>query len=72
MLPIGDDEGSAHGARLVTIALIALNLLVFFLELGQGSEGALQSFITAWGVVPREYSVVKTCHRTFRCLTGRR
>src|SRR6188472_2506273 len=57
MLPIGDDEGSAHGARLVTIALIALNLLVFFLELGQGSEGALQSFITAWGVVPREYSV---------------
>ena len=57
MLPIGDDEGSAHGARIVTIALIALNVLAFFLELGQGSEGALQSFITAWGVVPREYSV---------------
>ena len=57
MLPIGDDEGSAQGARIVTIALIALNVLAFFLELGQGSEGALQSFITAWGVVPREYSV---------------
>jgi membrane associated rhomboid family serine protease len=57
MLPIGDDEGSAQGARLVTIALIALNVLAFFVELGQGSEGALQSFITAWGVVPREYSV---------------
>jgi membrane associated rhomboid family serine protease len=57
MLPIGDDEGSAQGARLVTIALIALNVLAFFVELGQGSDGALQSFITAWGVVPREYSV---------------
>ena len=57
MLPIGDDEGTAQGARIVTIALIALNVLAFFLELGQGSEGALQSFITAWGVVPREYSV---------------
>jgi len=57
MFPIGDDDGSARGARMVTIALIALNVLAFFLELGQGSEGALQSFITAWGVVPREYSV---------------
>jgi len=57
MLPIGDDEGTAPGARIVTIALIALNVLAFLLELGQGSEGALQSFITAWGVVPREYSV---------------
>jgi rhomboid family protein len=57
MLPIGDDDGSAQGARIVTIALIVLNVLAFFLELGQGSEGALQSFITAWGVVPREYSV---------------
>jgi membrane associated rhomboid family serine protease len=57
MLPIGDDEGSAQGARIVTIALIALNVLAFFLELSQGSEGALQSFITSWGVVPREYSV---------------
>ena len=57
MFPIGDDEGTAQGARIVTIALIALNVLAFFLELGQGSEGALQSFITAWGVEPREYSV---------------
>ena len=57
MLPIGDDDGTAQGARIVTIALIALNVLAFFVELGQGSEGALQSFITSWGVVPREYSV---------------
>ena len=57
MFPIGDDDGSARGARMVTIALIALNVLAFLIELGQGSEGALQSFITSWGVVPREYSV---------------
>jgi membrane associated rhomboid family serine protease len=57
MLPIGDDEGQAQGARIVTIALIFLNVLAFFVQLGQGSEGALQSFVTSWGVVPREYSV---------------
>ena len=58
MFPIGDeDNGSGGGPAIVTISLIVLNVLAFFLELGQGSEGALQSFITAWGVVPREYSV---------------
>jgi membrane associated rhomboid family serine protease len=58
MFPIGDeDNGSGRGPAIVTISLIVLNVLAFLLELGQGSEGALQSFITAWGVVPREYSV---------------
>ena len=57
MFPMGDDRGPGTGAPIVTIALIVLNVLAFFLELGQGSQGALQSFITAWGVVPREYSV---------------
>jgi len=41
---------------LITVVLIILNVLAFLLELGQGSEGALQSFIQAWGVVPREYT----------------
>ena len=40
----------------LTIALIALNVLAFLLEINQPSEAALQSFIEAWGVVPREYS----------------
>jgi membrane associated rhomboid family serine protease len=57
MFPIGDDPAPGKGPALVTIALIVLNALAFVLELGQGSERALQSFITAWGVVPKEYSV---------------
>jgi membrane associated rhomboid family serine protease len=38
------------------MGLIALNVLAFVLELAQPSPGALQSFIQAWGVVPREYA----------------
>jgi membrane associated rhomboid family serine protease len=56
MFPIGDDRGPGQGVAIVTIALIILNVLAFLLELSQPSEGALQSFITAWGVVPREYA----------------
>jgi membrane associated rhomboid family serine protease len=56
MFPVGDDQVAGGPPKLVTIGLIALNVLAFMLELGQGSEGALQSFITAWGVVPREYT----------------
>jgi membrane associated rhomboid family serine protease len=55
MFPIGD-ENQGGPAPLVTWALIGLNALAFFLELSQGSERALQAFVTAWGVVPREYS----------------
>jgi membrane associated rhomboid family serine protease len=57
MFPIGDDD--AHGGRLtplITWGLILLNVLAWMLELGQGSEAALQSFVQAWGVVPREYT----------------
>jgi membrane associated rhomboid family serine protease len=56
MLPVGDDREPGGPAAIVTIALIAVNVLAFFLELSQPSGGALQSFIEAWGVVPREYS----------------
>ena len=56
MMPIGD-ENQGGPAPLVTWVLIALNVVAFFLELSRGSEGALQTFVTAWGVVPREYAV---------------
>lgn len=56
MLPIGDDPYRGGPPPVVTIALIALNVLAFLLELNQPSEGALEAFIESWGVVPREYS----------------
>ena len=55
MLPIGD-ENEHTGFAFVTIGLIVVNALAWFLELSQPSGAALQSFIEAWGVVPREYS----------------
>jgi len=56
MIPIGDDRYSGGPPVMVTVGLIVANLAAFFLELSQPSQGALQSFIEAWGVVPREYS----------------
>jgi membrane associated rhomboid family serine protease len=55
MFPIGDDRDVRGGMPLVTWALIALNVIAFFLEIGR-PEAALQSFIQSWGVVPREYA----------------
>jgi len=54
MFPLGDDRAPGGPAPLVTVSLVILNVLVFLFELSQPS-GALQSFIQAWGVVPREY-----------------
>ena len=58
MLPIGD-ENEHTGFAFVTIGLIVVNALAWFLELSQPSGAALQSFIEAWGVVPREYSAAQ-------------
>jgi rhomboid family protein len=57
MFPIGDDRGPGGSAALVVIGLVVLNVAAFLLELAQPSQGALQSFIQAWGVVPHEYIV---------------
>jgi membrane associated rhomboid family serine protease len=59
MFPIGDERVQGGPPVMVTFGLIALNVLAFLVELAQPSEGALQSFIQAWGVVPREYSLVQ-------------
>ncbi len=55
MFPIGD-ENDHSGVAFVSIGLIVVNVLAWLLELSQPSPAALQSFIEAWGVVPREYS----------------
>src|SRR5262245_28133477 len=51
MLPIGDDRSQGGPPPVVTIALIALNVLLFLFEISKPSEGALQAFIQGWGVV---------------------
>jgi membrane associated rhomboid family serine protease len=56
MFPVGDDSVAGGPPKLVTIALIVLNVLVFLFEMSQPTEGALQSLIQAWGVVPREFT----------------
>lgn len=56
MLPIGDENVKGQGPAFVTISLIVLNVLAFFLEINQPSEAHLQAFVEAWGVVPREYT----------------
>ena len=50
MLPIGDDNSARRSVPLVTYALIALNLLFFFIELSGGD-----AFIEKWAFVPSRF-----------------
>ena len=59
MFPIGDERVTGGPPPIVTYGLIVLNVLAFLVELSQPSDAALQSFIQAWGVVPREYSAAR-------------
>jgi membrane associated rhomboid family serine protease len=54
MFPIGD-ENEHNGIAFVTIALIVLNVVAFINEINR-PEGAVQAFIFAWGVVPKEFA----------------
>jgi membrane associated rhomboid family serine protease len=59
MFPIGDDRVVGGRPALVVVGLILLNVVAFLVELSQPSDAALQSFIQAWGVVPREYTAAR-------------
>jgi membrane associated rhomboid family serine protease len=50
MFPIGDDNTSRRTVPIVTYALIALNVLFFFVELSGGD-----AFIGQWAFVPRRF-----------------
>jgi membrane associated rhomboid family serine protease len=50
MLPIGDDNSSSRTVPVVTYALIALNILFFFVELSGG-----EAFIMQWAFVPERF-----------------
>jgi membrane associated rhomboid family serine protease len=47
MFPLGDDNSARRSLPVVTYALIALNVLVFFLELNGGN-----AFIRQWAFIP--------------------
>ena len=51
MFPVSDDDSQRRTFPYVTIALIALNVLVFLLELSQGEK-----FITDWAFIPARFS----------------
>jgi membrane associated rhomboid family serine protease len=44
MIPIGDENTGRTKTPYITYLLIALNVLVFLLELGQGTQAQLQNF----------------------------
>jgi membrane associated rhomboid family serine protease len=50
MIPIGDDDRGRRLTPVVTYVLIALNVLVFFLELNNGD-----AFIERWAFVPSRF-----------------
>jgi len=50
MFPIGDDDSARRTAPLVTYALLALNVLFFFVELSGGD-----AFIRKWAFVPSRF-----------------
>lgn len=50
MLPIGDDNSTRRITPIVTYVLIALNVLVFFLELNNG-----EAFIQRWAFIPSRF-----------------
>lgn len=50
MMPLGDDNSGRRITPIVTYVLIAINVLVFFLELTNGEE-----FIQRWAFVPTRF-----------------
>jgi rhomboid family protein len=57
MFPIGDDNSARRSVPYVTYALIAINVLVFFLELQNGD-----TFIQEWAFIPARFSADPTAN----------
>jgi membrane associated rhomboid family serine protease len=51
MFPIGDDNSTRRSVPYVTYALVAINVLVFLLELNNGD-----AFIREWAFIPARFS----------------
>ena len=51
MFPVGDDDSAIRSTAYVTYALVAINVLVFLLELSQGDD-----FIREWAFIPARFT----------------
>jgi membrane associated rhomboid family serine protease len=51
MIPIGDDNSSSKTTPFISFALIAINIIVFLLELGSGD-----AFIMKWAFIPSRFT----------------
>jgi len=58
VLPLGDDNIRGGPPAVITFGLVVLNVAAFLFEASQPPQ-ALQSFVEAWGVVPREYAAAR-------------
>jgi membrane associated rhomboid family serine protease len=55
MFPIGDDDSGRRSFPIVTLVLVAINVLVFLWQMSQGPQGFEQT-VKAFGTVPFEIS----------------
>ena len=55
MIPIGDDNSGRRGFPVVTLLLVALNVLVFLWQQAQGPQG-FERAVQAFGTIPYEIS----------------
>ena len=56
--PIGDDNSDRARVPYFTMLLVAINALVFLLELSVNGQGpnALEAFVRHWAVIPADYT----------------
>ncbi len=64
MFPIGDDNHGARGIPLVTVALVAVNVLVFMYQSVLPLD-ELQAFIFKYGVIPAEIEAGRDLYTLF-------
>jgi len=57
VFPIGDDNSARRSVPYVTYALVAINVVVFFLELNNGD-----TFIQEWAFIPARFSADPTAN----------
>ena len=55
MIPLGDSTRRPRNFPVITLTIVAVNVIVFFLELVKGD-----AFIIRWSLVPAQHSMTRT------------